>query len=698
MSDFKEVVDYFKFNRRGEKANKETNYHPVIYVDENYNTAIETEITSVLKSFLSTSYCKYIGNEIAGFDFYFRKATAGHLLYYIKENVDTNPRYRRIPIHLNDQWETLPENEINQLTLIKEGNNLERYFDIQNEVVFEIQLREVIVFSDYFLYHPNDIKTNEGEHTFDFKNHEGYDNSASDWALRLVIDPWYKTVADSYQMKVELVKNNKSALLNILPKINKNMFGKYIVRYTYYEKGIKHNSIINERAVKLKFNFYGAFLEYLNQTIFYFLDNVSYFESPNRKLFLDDYLDIVYSLLKNAKGEDILKVLYYVPIGMFEKINPKFIWAVLDETLKGFVTNAGTNTEDIVLHILKGLSKTTTPDVFMKELLHSKNTKDTRFSLLFDKLNGDHFKTFVELVHKIWFESNYTKPDNELYKDLESPFVVNYEAKKEATFFYSNMNISWVNANLLKYEPDTSWWDEIVTVLNPALGEVVKQFTETEKSFYYHPFQPIAINNFDKQQTGIALTSPLFPAFVLKAGEDVAFWENVTTATEYVIDIVTTFSGVGNIAKFRHLYTVSSKASKLRFIGRAAKAVKTAARGAVGVIEISSGTVNALLKITDLRDEEWAKELSEFLLILELCSLGADLGEFLLKRARSSAKNALEYEDEIRKQLDEVTIEDGSTTRKLTETEKGKFFDELYEVAELDYLAKWDDLPVSGKG
>jgi hypothetical protein len=58
-----------------------------------------------------------------------------------------------------------------------------------------------------------------------------------------------------------------------------------------------------------------------------------------------------------------------------------------------------------------------------------------------------------------------------------------------------------------------------------------------------------------------------------------------------------------------------------------------------------------------------------------------------LKRARSSASNALEYEDEIRKAAKKEGIEnvDG-------------IFDELYEVAELDYLAKWDDLPVSGKG
>ncbi len=69
---------------------------------------------------------------------------------------------------------------------------------------------------------------------------------------------------------------------------------------------------------------------------------------------------------------------------------------------------------------------------------------------------------------------------------------------------------------------------------------------------------------------------------------------------------------------------------------------------------------------------------------MELCSLGADLGEFLLKKARSSAANALEYEDEIRKQLDDVVIEDGKASRKLTEAEKGKFFDELFEVAEVE--------------
>jgi hypothetical protein len=58
---------------------------------------------------------------------------------------------------------------------------------------------------------------------------------------------------------------------------------------------------------------------------------------------------------------------------------------------------------------------------------------------------------------------------------------------------------------------------------------------------------------------------------------------------------------------------------------------------------------------------------------LELCSLGADLGEFLLKRARNSATNALAYEDEIRKAAKKEGIEDVDG-----------LLDELYEVAEVE--------------
>ncbi len=108
------------------------------------------------------------------------------MVYYIKENTDTNPKYRRIPFFLNDQWETLPDNEISQLTLVRDGMDSNRFFDPSNRIAFEIQLKEVINFPDVFLYNPNDLKAEEGDFQFNYLDHEGYDSSATDWAFRVL--------------------------------------------------------------------------------------------------------------------------------------------------------------------------------------------------------------------------------------------------------------------------------------------------------------------------------------------------------------------------------------------------------------------------------------------------------------------------------------------------------------------------------
>jgi hypothetical protein len=661
MGDIKKIINYLKISEEGTKSIS----NPMISVDFDFSeeTALFTEeYKTVTKIELSNESQYYkLSNDLTENQLYLQPQTNDKILYFISKEFNEGgsiiTKYKSIPNYLSDGWIQL---DSNTLTNVGITNNINYYYDKYLEkIIFVIEeLDSVVVISDYKNYHPDDIAAEDEEVcSFDYLDHQGYTKSFSDLFLRVLLENSIELYANESKRNIIVYKKPDGGKISILPKITKS-FGDYFLKYNYVEKGIRFNSFMAERAVKLEFNYFGALLEFLNQTIFNYYDELDYFNSNNKALFFEDYTSLVNHLLKKYRGKQKLEVLYYIPIFVFQKIKPKFLWDTLDEILEGMVTNLGLNVEDITIKILEGLSKNhENKDDFIKELLVSYDKNETRFSILYSKLNGENFKKFVNLIHGVWFNSSYKNPDNKLYKNNESPFVVNYEAKKEFTFFYSNMNISWINANLLKYEPDTSWWDEIASILHPAIGEAVKHFTETEKSFYYHPFQPIAVNNFQKQQTGVALTSPLFPAFVLKAGEDVAFWENTATAAEYTVDIITTFSGVGNIAKFRHLYTVSSKASKLRFISRAAKAVKTAARGAVGVIEISSGTVNALLKITNQRDEPWAKELSEFLLILELCSLGADLGEFLLKRARSSAKNALEYEAEIRKAAKKEGIE-----------------------------------------
>lgn len=85
-------------------------------------------------------------------------------------------------------------------------------------------------------------------------------------------------------------------------------------------------------------------------------------------------------------------------------------------------------------------------------------------------------------------------------------------------------------------------------------GNVIRQ-REITLDYTYHPFYPIYIPEAQQQKTEIVFDS-IVPAFFLKVNEDKTFWSNVITAGEYTLDAVTTLSGIGNIAKFRHLAKV----------------------------------------------------------------------------------------------------------------------------------------------
>ncbi|MCO6174714.1 hypothetical protein NHF50_06615 [Flavobacterium sp. NRK F10] len=701
MSDFKEIINYLKLY----KESKPTENQEIVIVDFSYEEnkeAHEEDIIIIKKKDLNSGSYTNLGGEIIAEEIYLLE-DGGNLLYYVKKNFEEDnavvPKYKRIPLKLTDTWETLEES-----TLVrKEISSFSGYyysFDLKR-VIFTNTLDEVVATNDVFIYHFDDINFTDGEEaSFNYLDHEGYTENFGDQFLRALLDSSIELAENEQRRSVTINKKQKNGRVHSLPDISK-LFGNYKLKYNYVEKGIRFNSFMAERAIKLEFNYFGSLLEFLNQTVFNDLDTLDAFTSGNRALFFQDYIRFVNQLLRKARGRQKLEVLYYIPVFVFKKINGNFLWNVLDEILDGLVTNIGLNVEDIVLHLLEGLSESyENKDDFFKALLKEYNNKDTRFYVLYDKLNGENFEKLVQLIQKVWFNSNYKNPELELYKNLDGPLIVNYQSDKALTFFYSNMNINWKNANLLEFEPDTSWWDEVASFLVPSLGEVVKEFTETEKSFYYHPFQPIAVFNFDKQKTGMELTSPLMPAFVLKAAEDKAFWENVITASEYVVDILTTFSGVGNLAKFRYLAKVAGKASKLRFVsklGTAASYVKTGLRATVAAIEISSGTINALLKITNQRDEPWAKELSEVLLYLELLSLGGELGEVLLKRINKAAKNALKYEDDIikaakkegleAKQIDEL-IDEFKTFTGDNITGKGLYGGKILSKVDLDDWAK----------
>ena len=264
----------------------------------------------------------------------------------------------------------------------------------------------------------------------------------------------------------------------------------------------------------------------------------------------------------------------------------------------------------------------------------------------------------------------------------DSPLAITYKSEKFIGFYSSNKNFDFVSSNYIYVTEDDTWVDNAIGLFSPETGEVVNKLVEEQNNYTYHYFHPLMLTDIEQES---AIPIPKYiPAFFLKANEDKSFWSNVITGIEYGVDIITTLSGIGNIAKFRHLSKVAKVASRFNKFNKARKyaSVVSKLRLASGAIEISSGTVNALIKLADLKQSPFWKELNTFLFWLEMLSLGGELTAAIKGGLRKSAKKALDYEDDILKELDEIIIEDGNVSRKLTDEEKFRTVLTLEDVAD----------------
>lgn len=677
MSDFKQIINYLKFFRRSEDAALNNKYKEAIIVDESYkHKEIPHEDDFIFvekKAVESQNGYVYLGHEIED-TIYLQQQSNGIIEYYIKKDFqidnETIAKYKRIPLYFNDSWE---EKEGVEFVEIETPGNY--YYSQAIDRIVEISLDSVFVFPDYFVYHPNDLQDiTNGDYRFNYKDEEGYTSDYSDLALRALLSTGYNLVSSETKRNIGFHKNDKAGFVFLLPKISQRG-GKYYLEYTYYQKGISYNSFITETAIRLEFNYFGALLEYLNQTVFYGLDDLDAFNSNAKKLFLEDYTIFVENLLHFSSGTKILETLYFVPIFFFKKIDPNFLWYVLEKTLEYSVTNIGLNKEDIVLRILEGIYEgSKNKDVFLLNLINEKNQKKSYFSLLYEKMNGENFVKLVQFLYDVWLKSSFVNFDNPYYKERNGPLIIPYKSQKFAGFYSSNRNFDFKNGKQIEVSEDESWVDNIISVFDPDLGDYVNQIVEEQNKFSYHLFQPLMLTDV-KQESPIPLPK-LLPAFFLKANEDKAYWSNVITGIEYTVDAITTLSGFGNLAKFRHLARVAKVASRYQKYDKVRKyaTVVSKIRFGVSVIEISSGSLNALLKLTGLADTKFGKALTEYLFWLELLSLGGELTAAIKGGLRKSAKEVLEHTDDVKK-----TAKNAEEAKQIDEV-----IEHLEEVAELE--------------
>lgn len=717
MSDIQPLINYLNNAKKADRTDG-SEIIPVEVVDQNYrisktlfeNTTIDikrSEIGSRRNYTKLKQWTKIRGLSKVYINILDTLGNPNSIEYYEagKQYSGEPLKFRKIN-KKDNLWIILDESTLQKITLpILDGCY---YSPFENRIIHCFILDVPIIYAtDVFTFIKSEIDIDNGNYELNYVDHEGYNNEFADQAIKLLIDPWWKNIKDRLDRKVEVQLMDKSGDVNLLPII-KDGFD-YVLKYIYPQKTISlfELDIFTFPAVRLKFESIFGMLEFLNQTVFTIFNNSEILKGNEaRQDFFNQYTIVAKNelskRLRRGNIEEVLTLLHYVPNMFLETLEPKTLWKVVGVTLEHNLTNIGLNREDIVLKLLSVLSEISKTNTdFLKNILN-KQTKDksSYFSKLYNKLNGDNFNKYVSFVQGIWLNSEFSDPSNTIYKyNQESenslsisnslnpgPLVVNYWSEKTIGFYYNNMETDWVNNETLRFKPDNSWWDEIISAIVPG-GQLLKPLIEAEKAFHYHPFQPIGILNAEDSETILKMKGKIFPAFILKAEDDKQFWSNVEVAAEYALDIITTFSGVGNLAKFRYMYKFASKAGTLRFVSKAGKvtaAAKSIVQGTVATVEISSGSVNILLKLTGINDTNLGRSISEMLFYLELLSLSGELTTAIHSGIKKSAKNLTDPKS--KKKL-ESALENNMDNKILKEDIKNAF-KELEKIAESEVLRK----------
>ncbi|WP_075342945.1 hypothetical protein [Tenacibaculum agarivorans] len=533
---------------------------------------------------------------------------------------------------------------------------------------------------------------------------------------------------------IQITSYDKKGPVHRFPILSRTGLGAYTYRLSYY---YKENSaeIRNIRVAEQDGSFIGfsillkditSVLSILNNTIFWFYNEYNDYRSSWRNRFLNTLTSYVVEPL-NASGNNKQKVciIYHLPQPMyfaFDRIES--LWVLLHKLAKGYVrNNLSINEEDLILKVLRILyhrkihrrsaflihgterfEEVTQANIksnneFIANLITRKVDNTLLLYKLITGLDGQQFRAYINFIWNIWKHSSYSVIDpqqNEKIKITEkSPVLLDYRSNKTLGFYTDNASIVWEGVEpditiSVKTKTDTKEETETFNIGDfekpLLLIEVPKKEAYDIYTYHYHPFSPILIQNSenpkfllkDNDDQNIFVTK--LPAFVLFANQETAFWQNIMTSLEYGIDIITTVSGFGNIIKAGRIFNLL-KGSKTLFY-RTAQATKVigAVKATVGIIEVSSGTVNALLKLTGTNDTKLGKSISKYLFYLEMLALAGEITAAIRDGLQKSAKELLEQRKELARKLDEAIANSKNSPFPFTVQDKRRLFREIEKV------------------
>lgn len=405
----------------------------------------------------------------------------------------------------------------------------------------------------------------------------------------------------------------------------------------------------------------------------------------------------IINFYKNAPNK------YLIAFVENKEISNETIWQHFRILLGGWVPE---KKELAILSIIEILSKNSdnskeNANIFLSRLINwtilkenSKgkilDTNKTLFSKLYSGMNDkffgeNNFTKYINTLYDIWLSSDYSNSDYNEYesekKYKDSPSVLGYTNEKVFGFNDNRKTIIFLEKDRINVKESKTEYSAV------GYGYAASQ-TRVLLDVNFHLLQPISLVGLTEEgeilnstiNTGKLETKEIMPAFYLKAMDDQLKWQNVSKAAWLALDVLTTFSGVGNIAKFRHLSKLAKIISASKTIATKTKTsldVYRAVKGVVGVVEISSGVINACLKLSDLENTKYGKEIVNILTILEMASMVGEItGAMKLalnKNAKAIVKNNFE---ELEKGLD-YAVKKGDITEveKLrTQIEIAKFY------------------------
>jgi hypothetical protein len=313
---------------------------------------------------------------------------------------------------------------------------------------------------------------------------------------------------------------------------------------------------------------------------------------------------------------------------------PDFVYAQRDKNkliddlatiLKGKVTEGAINTEVMVLKILQAFvtDKREDQDNLLTQLTTRYIDGDTLFEVLYDKMNdfggADNWTAAIKLLYKIWSGSKFA--DEGYYTYNGQPETLAYQSKKILGFYQSGFTFSFEKDQVEVYKEVEQYYGE-------------RRIFEDLYFTRYSILQPIQLLEVD--QDGALKIPDRIPAFYLKAFDDKNTWENFEKSAWLALDVLTTFTAVGNLLKLRYLVHISKGMYYLKL--------------ASGVVQLASGIAGVLLNFVDnCGDGTFCQKLRNYLFWLDIATISVDaITERMLRR---SAREALdEMSETIRRQ------------------------------------------------